>query len=103
MSSPSQYTYRPPKSALGAFLWRRQMWFEATFALSMLEPWEKILVVSIVLLLMTLVLTGLYQYMPHHLVVMQRRATYYLFGQDSGGAERSLWQWVGGSPLRQEL
>jgi Small subunit of serine palmitoyltransferase-like len=44
MSSQSQYTYRPPKSALGAFLWRRQIWFEATFALSMLEPWEKVLV-----------------------------------------------------------
>ena len=58
--------------------------------------------VSIVVLLMTLVLTGLYQYMPHHMAVMQRRATYYLFGQDSEGAERSLWQWVGGYP-RQEL
>jgi hypothetical protein len=44
MSSPSYYIYRPPKSALGAFLWRRRMWFEATFALSMLEPWEKVLV-----------------------------------------------------------
>ena len=44
MPPPIQYTYRPPKSALGAFLWRRQIWFEATFALSMLEPWEKLLV-----------------------------------------------------------
>jgi len=77
------------------------MWVEATFALSMLEPWEKVLVVTIVLLLMTLVLTGLYQYMPQHLVVMQHRATYYLFGQE--GAERSLWQWMGSSPARKEL
>jgi len=101
MSSPSHYTYRPPKSALGAFLWRRKMWVEATFALSMLEPWEKLLVVTIVLLIMTLVLTGLYQYMPHHLAVMQRRSTYYLFGQE--GAERSMWQWVGSSTPKQEL
>ena len=37
--------------------------------------------VSIILLLMTLILTRLYQYMPHHLVVIQCQAAYYLFGQ----------------------
>ena len=36
-------TYRKPKSAIGAFVWRWKMWFEATFVFSMLEPWEKIL------------------------------------------------------------
>ena len=50
-------------------------------------------VVTIVLLLMTLIVTGLYQYMPHHLLIMQRRALYYLFGSE--GSERSLWQWMG--------
>ena len=35
--------YRPPKSALGAFLWRRRFWLETTSGLSLLEPWEKIL------------------------------------------------------------
>jgi hypothetical protein len=33
----------PPKSPVGAFLWRRRMWFEATFVFILLEPWEKIL------------------------------------------------------------
>lgn len=36
--------YRPPKSAVGAFLWRRRFWLETTWGLSLLEPWEKILV-----------------------------------------------------------
>ena len=36
--------YRPPKSPLGAFLWRRRMWLETTIGLSLLEPWEKVLV-----------------------------------------------------------
>jgi hypothetical protein len=35
--------YKPPKSALAAFFWRRKLWFESTFALSMLEPWEKMM------------------------------------------------------------
>lgn len=36
--------YQPPRSAAGVFLWRRRVWFETTFALSMLEPWEKVLI-----------------------------------------------------------
>ena len=35
--------YRPPESSLGAYLWRKRLWFESTFALSMLQPWEKIM------------------------------------------------------------
>jgi len=81
---PNHYTYPRPKNAVGLFLWRRQMWFESTFALSMLEPWEKLLVMSILITLMTLVMTGLYSYMPHRVVEIQRRALYYLFGEGSG-------------------
>jgi hypothetical protein len=36
--------YPKPSSALGQFLWRKKMWIEATFALSMLERWEKVLI-----------------------------------------------------------
>ena len=38
-------TQPPPKdaSSLRIFLWRQRMWFESTFVLSMLEPWEKVL------------------------------------------------------------
>ena len=39
-----QLPYRPPRSAIGKFFWRRRLWVEVTFALSMLEPWEKFLV-----------------------------------------------------------
>lgn len=47
-----------------------------------------------------LVVTGLIKYLPEHLVKMQGRATYYLFGQE--GDERLLWQWLGGAG-RKEL
>ena len=36
--------YRPPKSPLGAFLWRQRVWLETTAGLSLLEPWEKVLI-----------------------------------------------------------
>ena len=36
--------YRPPRSKLAAFLWRRRLWVETTFALSMMQPWEKVVV-----------------------------------------------------------
>ncbi|KAF8066779.1 hypothetical protein FPV67DRAFT_1496409 [Lyophyllum atratum] len=84
---------RPPKSKLGLFLWRRRMWFESTFVLSMLEPWEKILLLTIFVVLFILITMGLFKYLPQHVVIMHRRALYYLWGQE--GDERLLWHWFG--------
>ncbi|KAF8880552.1 hypothetical protein BD779DRAFT_1446183, partial [Infundibulicybe gibba] len=86
--------HRPPKSQVGRFLWRKRMWFESTFVLSMLEPWEKILLITIFFGIFILVLTGLFRYMPRHLVEMQRRAVYYLWGQE--GDVRGVRQWIWG-------
>jgi hypothetical protein len=37
-------TRRPsPSSLVARFFWQKWIWFESTFVLSMLEPWEKIL------------------------------------------------------------
>ncbi|TCD60720.1 hypothetical protein EIP91_009626 [Steccherinum ochraceum] len=36
--------YRAPNSSIGVFCWKWRMWFESTFALSMLQPWEKVLI-----------------------------------------------------------
>ena len=36
--------YRPPVNPVGAFLWRRRVWVETTTGLSLLEPWEKLLI-----------------------------------------------------------
>lgn len=36
--------YTPPRSALHHFFWKWRVRFEATFALSMFEGWEKILI-----------------------------------------------------------
>jgi hypothetical protein len=44
---PDHRSTRRPSSKLGVFLWRRRMWFESTFVLSMLEPWEKFLMCSL--------------------------------------------------------
>ncbi|KAG1760388.1 hypothetical protein EV702DRAFT_985601 [Suillus placidus] len=60
------------------YLWRQRVKFESTLALSMLEPWEKYQFS----LLTMLVMIGLFQYLPQHVMVMQRRAIYYLWGQE---------------------
>ncbi|KAJ7040738.1 hypothetical protein C8F04DRAFT_913096, partial [Mycena alexandri] len=90
---PDHSFTRRPNSNLGVWLWRRRIWFESTFVLSMLEPWEKILLLTIFAAFFLLVCSGIVMYFPHHLVVMQRRAIYYLWGQEGG--ERALWQWLG--------
>lgn len=58
--------------------------------LSMLEPWEKVLMVTIFTVSFVFVVAGLFKYLPHHLDVMHHRAVYYLWGQD-GDAR----QWFG--------
>ncbi|KAF8154710.1 hypothetical protein B0H34DRAFT_660980 [Crassisporium funariophilum] len=92
-AKPDHEFTRRPSSRLGVFFWKKRMWFESTFVLSMLEPWEKILLLTTFVFLFFLVFSGLLTYMPHHLVVMRRRAMYYLWGQE--GDERLLWQWLG--------
>lgn len=39
-----QLPLRPPPSRLGGMIWRKRLWVETTFALSMLQPWEKFIV-----------------------------------------------------------
>lgn len=39
-----QLSNRAPKGPLKRWLWEKAQWVEATFALSVIEPWEKLLV-----------------------------------------------------------
>lgn len=108
MSSPAlqkpRARYSAPKSAVGKFIWRQKMWVEATFALSMLERWEKIMVgeldslillcfvllsfvsdgepVTLSLLAALLFLGGVAIYLPHHIQFLARRARFYLLGNE---------------------
>jgi len=75
---------RTPSSAIRRFLWRRQIWFESTFALSMLEPWEKMLIFGVLLLIITLSVTSAVRYLPGHVSIISRRALFYLHGTAEG-------------------
>ncbi|KAL6302928.1 hypothetical protein BKA93DRAFT_703001, partial [Sparassis latifolia] len=74
--------YRPPRSPAAAFLWRRRLWFETTFALSMIQPWEKVLVLLISYATLLFVLLAAYAYLPAHLTYLRARAAYYLLGAE---------------------
>ncbi|KAF8628845.1 hypothetical protein AX17_005905 [Amanita inopinata Kibby_2008] len=87
------YASHPPKSKLAYFFWRRRMWFESTFALTVMEPWEKMVMLTIFAVLFILILTGVVKYLPHRLVLMQRRAEYYLWGHEAGDIK--LWHNLG--------
>jgi hypothetical protein len=104
--------YRPPRSPLLRFFWKWQIRFEATFALSMLEGWEKILIgtspppvsrchaylmnfmiraVALMALFWGLLITGIYRYFPYHLQFLYKRTVYYL-----SGTEQNDWTSVRG-------
>ncbi|EAU86734.1 hypothetical protein CC1G_06495 [Coprinopsis cinerea okayama7 len=79
-----RYARRPESGKLAVYLWRWRMWFEGTFALTVMETWERWLVISIFATLCALVLTFLIKFLPHNLLSMQKRAIYYLWGQATG-------------------
>ncbi|KAJ7621190.1 hypothetical protein FB45DRAFT_798945 [Roridomyces roridus] len=99
---PDHSFTKRPSSFIAVFFWRWRMWVESTFALSMLEPWEKILLITIFSVLFFLICSGIVMYFPRHLRQMHGRVMYYLWGQE--GDERLLWQWLGlGGGLHKEL
>ncbi|KAH9476013.1 hypothetical protein JR316_0011581 [Psilocybe cubensis] len=79
---------------LGTFWWRRRIWIESTFALTVYEPWEKVLVLTIFSIFCTAMLIVLVKYLPHQFIVMRRRAIYYIWGEYSERSELALWQYL---------
>lgn len=90
---------KPPKYAgrLALAFWRLQLWFECTFGLTVMEPWERMVVrafcfslsgpfpnffilVTFFAVVSSLVCTGLVRFFPQKLVGLQRRTVYYLWG-----------------------
>ncbi|KAH8114484.1 hypothetical protein DFH11DRAFT_1594743 [Phellopilus nigrolimitatus] len=75
--------YKQPSGLVSGFIWRIWIWTETTFALSLMEPWE-IILIFIVVGIMTMVLTvGLVRYFPHTIMAALQRAQYYFSGSDS--------------------
>ncbi|KAH8075863.1 hypothetical protein BXZ70DRAFT_870229, partial [Cristinia sonorae] len=72
--------YRPPKSAFGKWVWRKRVWLETTFALSVLEPWEKLLVLCVTYFTLVLVFIGLFTYAPQRISLGYSRMVYYFHG-----------------------
>ncbi|KAK0195154.1 hypothetical protein F5146DRAFT_923521 [Armillaria mellea] len=80
---------RPPKSKVAFFFWRWRIWFEATFAFTVLEPWEK-MVLLIVFISVTFCLTVLFKYLPQQIEQMKRHAIYYLWGQEGAPVRKMI-------------
>ncbi|KAI0031327.1 hypothetical protein K488DRAFT_33780, partial [Vararia minispora EC-137] len=68
-------------STLAGLLYRWRLWFESTFVFTLLEPWEKGLLIAIAVVVFTLFFVGAWKYLPYHVVFLYQRATYYLLGQ----------------------
>ncbi|KIM43574.1 hypothetical protein M413DRAFT_443500 [Hebeloma cylindrosporum] len=81
-----------PKTKTREFFWRWRIWVEATFALTVYEPWEKVVVLTIFAILFVAMLTLMVNYLPRQLVFMRRRTMYYLWGED--WEERALWSYL---------
>ncbi|KAF8342664.1 uncharacterized protein EI90DRAFT_3029791, partial [Cantharellus anzutake] len=77
---PTDTRYVKERGPFREFIFRRRIWFETTFVLSMLEPWEKLLVLIVIIFTTALLFTGICLYLPQHLQFLRSRASFYLSG-----------------------
>ncbi|ETW75454.1 hypothetical protein HETIRDRAFT_243993, partial [Heterobasidion irregulare TC 32-1] len=73
---------KKPNSMISRVLWQWRLWFEATFVFTLLEPWEKAFLMTLLAVFTTMLVTGLYKYFPYHVAFLYRRGMYYLLGQE---------------------
>ncbi|KAL8292569.1 hypothetical protein RQP46_001181 [Phenoliferia psychrophenolica] len=71
--------FRPPKPL--TFFQRSWVWYESSFAISMLEPWEKILLHTFALALLFLFYFAVSTYLPAQLKRISGRVMFYLYGE----------------------
>ncbi|KDR70239.1 hypothetical protein GALMADRAFT_271655 [Galerina marginata CBS 339.88] len=88
------FTQRP-KTRTALFWWKRRLWIESTFALTVYEPWEKVVVLTIFAILCLAMSIVLFKYLPGQFVVMRRRMIYYIWGGDLDASDRVLWKYLG--------
>ncbi|KAL5505005.1 hypothetical protein ACEPAH_7668 [Sanghuangporus vaninii] len=72
--------YKQPDQPLAALLWRLSLWISVTFGLSVMEPWEKLLVVIVVALILGLIGLGFVRFIPQFISLSLARTRYYLLG-----------------------
>ncbi|KAL5483549.1 hypothetical protein ACEPAI_8781 [Sanghuangporus weigelae] len=74
--------YKQPDQPFAALLWRLSLWISVTFGLSVMGPWEKLLVVIVVALILGLIGFGFVRFIPQFVSVSFARTRYYFLGQD---------------------
>ncbi|KIR35671.1 hypothetical protein I352_01948 [Cryptococcus deuterogattii MMRL2647] len=96
-TSKPLYTPRPPPG-IRRKLWEWSTKFECTFALSMMQPWEKAVIWSTLTIITLLFWFSVYTYLPGHLAYLSRRYAYYVYGDEAAHLDYfvpRVGEWVG--------
>ncbi|WVN89727.1 uncharacterized protein L203_104957 [Cryptococcus depauperatus CBS 7841] len=91
-SSRPLYIPRPPPG-LRRKLWEWTTKFEVTFALSMMQPWEKAVIWCIFAIAGFLLYLSLL-YLPGDLSYLLRRYAYYIYGDEDVAIWGSIKDWI---------
>ncbi|EOR01910.1 hypothetical protein E3P92_02293 [Wallemia ichthyophaga] len=79
---------RPPNSNSFSYLvWKFITVMESEWGFAILEPWEKAMVLSLLLTVSSIILFSVLFYAPAQLLRLKTRLAYYLFGSDSSQKE----------------
>ncbi|WWC89282.1 uncharacterized protein L201_004203 [Kwoniella dendrophila CBS 6074] len=86
----------PPRPSPGIrrVIWNQRMWLESTFAMSMMQTWEKALIVTVLALVTLLVWFSLYTYFPSHVKYLAKRWSYYVYGDETVEVSAPIKAWI---------
>ncbi|CCO28843.1 hypothetical protein RSOLAG1IB_00516 [Rhizoctonia solani AG-1 IB] len=68
------------RSPARKLLWRKRVWFESTFGLSVMEPWERFMVLTLFFAAWALLTVACYRTLPSTLQFWSERTMFYLHG-----------------------
>ncbi|CCX06677.1 hypothetical protein FPQ18DRAFT_336417 [Pyronema domesticum] len=72
------------------FLQLKRYQYEVTFSLYMLTPVEKIIFNTLLFIFLSLLITAVSFYLPHHVAIIAKRAWYYYAGDSTVLDTRAL-------------
>ncbi|WWC62009.1 uncharacterized protein I303_104596 [Kwoniella dejecticola CBS 10117] len=87
------YPPRPPPG-MRRMIWNQRIWLESTFATSMMQPWEKALIVTVLTFVTLLIWFSIYTYLPSHIEYLAKRWSYYVYGDETVEVSAPIKAWI---------
>jgi len=85
----------PPKGTIRRKLWEISLKIDAAFAFTLIDRWEKYLILITFGIITFVFWLSVITYYPRHLAYLSRRFSYYVFDDENVSLALVLKEWIG--------